>query len=177
MDLFWLTIIIDFFVLVGLLFVIFVLLLPVVLGAPYVTMKPAILEQLIVAAKVLPGERAVDLGSGDGRIVIALARAGAEAHGYEINPILVWLSRRNIRRAGLSGRAFIHGRSFRLVNFSSFNIVTIYGLKSIMKELESKLQKELPKNGRVISHTFQFPSWPPAMRQNGIYLYNKDMLY
>lgn len=177
MDIFWITLIIDFFVFIALLFVIFVLLLPVTLGAPYVAIKPSVLEKLIIMAKVVPGEKAVDLGSGDGRIVIALARAGAEAHGYEINPILVWLARRNIRRAGLKGRAFIHCRSFRLVNFSSFNIVTVYGLKSIMKELEARLQKELPANGRVVSLTFHFPSWPPVDHQNGIYLYNKDMLY
>ncbi len=173
MDLFWLTIILDGLVFLALLVVIFVLLLPVTLGAPYVGIKPAPLAKMIKAAAIITGERAVDLGSGDGRIVIALARAGAEAHGYEINPVLVWLARRNIKRAGLKGQAFIHWRSFRLADFSKFQIVTIYGLKSIMKELEVRLQKELPRSGRVISHTFQFPNWIPQEKSGGIYSYTK----
>lgn len=171
MDLFWLTIILDALVLLALLVVILVLALPIVLGAPYVAIKPDVLARLIEMAKIAPGERAVDLGSGDGRIVMALAKSGAEAHGYEINPLLVWLSRRHIRRAGLIGRAFIHWRSFRAVDFSKFNVVTVYGLKSIMKELEARLQKELPPGGRVVSHVFQFPNWQPARGERGVYCY------
>lgn len=165
------NIIINLLLIVATLFVIFVLLLPVTMGAPYLAIDRAKLPIMISLANIQPGERAVDLGSGDGRIVMALAQAGAEAHGYEINPLLVWLSRRNIRRAGLTGRAFIHAKSFRLADFSKFQIVTVYGLKSIMRELEAKLQKELPPGGRVVSRLFRFPNWPPQEQQDGVYLY------
>lgn len=169
--LFLAAIIIDAAAVGAVLFIIFVLLLPIVLGAPYVPAKRARVAAMVELAHVAPGERAVDLGSGDGRIVIALARAGAEAHGYEINPLLVWRSRRNIRKAGLSGRAFIHWRSFRGVDFSLFNIVAIYGLPGIMKGLEPRLRRDLPPGGRVVSLTFKFPHWPPALRRDWVYLY------
>jgi protein-L-isoaspartate O-methyltransferase len=169
--LFLTAIIIDVAAIVAVLFIIFVLLLPIVLGAPYVPAKHTRVTTMVELAGVKLGERAVDLGSGDGRIVIALARAGAEAHGYEINPLLVWKSRRNIRAAGLSNRAFIHWKSFRQANFSSFDIVTIYGLKSIMRELEKRLEQKLPNGARVVSHTFQFPNWQPVLRRDWIYLY------
>lgn len=169
--LFLAAIIIDAAAVAAVLFIIFVLLLPIVLGAPYVPAKHTRVATMVELADIKPGERAVDLGSGDGRIVIAFARAGAEAHGYEINPLLVWRSRRNIRAAGLSRRAFIHWKSFRGVDFSLFNIVSVYGLPGIMKGLEPKLQRDLPPGGRVVSLTFKFPHWPPVTRRDWVYLY------
>lgn len=169
--LFLAAIIIDVAAIGAVLFIIFVLLLPIVLGAPYLPAKQARVATMVELANVLAGERAVDLGSGDGRIVIAFARAGAEAHGYEINPLLVWKSRRNIRKHGLKGRAFIHWKSFRRVDFSLFNIVSVYGLPGIMKGLEARLRRDLPAGGRVVSLTFKFPNWPPVLRQDWVYLY------
>ena len=92
-------------------------------GAPYVPSQEKTIRQMILLAGILPGERAIDLGSGDGRVVIALARAGAEAHGYEINPLLVWLGRRKIRKEGLEKVAFIHFKDFWSVDFSAFDMV------------------------------------------------------
>lgn len=169
-------IIINLLLIIAVLFIIFVFLLPIVLGAPYLPVDKAKLAVMIRLANIKSGERAVDLGSGDGRIVIAFAKNGAEAHGYEINPLLVWLSRRNIRRAGLAGRAFIHWKSFRLADFSKFQIVTVYGLRSIMKELEGRLQRELPADGRVVSRLFKFPNWPIGESEQSVYLYKKYML-
>ena len=63
-------------------------------------------------AEIAPGEKAADLGSGDGRVLIALAQRGAEAHGYEVNPVLVAIARRNIRSQGLQGKAFVHWGNF-----------------------------------------------------------------
>ena len=58
-------------------------------GAIFARSKDEIVEKMILLADVKPGQKAIDFGSGDGRLVIAMARAGAEAHGYEINPFLV----------------------------------------------------------------------------------------
>ena len=59
-------------------------------GLGYAPSTTAIIDRMIKLLNIKPGEKAVDIGSGDGRVVIALAKAGAEAHGYEINPLLVW---------------------------------------------------------------------------------------
>lgn len=122
-------------------------------------------------AAVTPGEKAIDLGSGDGRIVIALARAGAEAHGYEINPLLVWLGRREIKKAGLEKSAFIHWKDFWSVDFSNFNIVTVFGISHIMRVLKRKCRRELPAGARVVANSFPFPGWQFAEKANNVYLY------
>jgi cyclopropane fatty-acyl-phospholipid synthase-like methyltransferase len=128
-------------------------------GAPFVPTQADALERMIRSARIKPGEKLADLGSGDGRIVIAAGKAGAEAHGFEINPLLVWYSRRQIKKAGLSGRAFIHWKSFWRQDFSEFQIITIFGITSIMKDLEQKLKAELAPGSRVVSNIFRFPNW------------------
>ena len=128
---------------------------------------------MIALIKVHRGERAVDLGSGDGRIIIALAEAGAEAHGYEHNPFLVWWSRWKIRHAGLSKRAFIHRGNFWNEDFSKFTIITVFGIQYIMSRLEEKLDREVLSRTRVISYTFPLPNWTPISHERGIYLYER----
>jgi ribosomal protein L11 methylase PrmA len=107
------------------------------------------------------GERAADLGSGDGRIVIALARRGAEAHGFEVNPILVLVSRRNVRRAGLQGRAIIHWKNFWRADLSRFQALTIFQGSAVMRRLEAKVKRELAPGARVISDCWGFPTLAP----------------
>lgn len=122
-------------------------------------------------ADVRNGEKAADLGSGDGRIVIALAQKGAEAHGYEINPALVIISRRNIRKAGLTGRAHIHWGSFWRKNLSSYELITVFQVGFVMARLESKLNRELAPGARVVSHYWRFPGLSPERSQGNIYRY------
>lgn len=156
-----------------LLFAIFILLRPIVSGAVFYPTSDENAGIMLQLAGVKPNERAVDLGSGDGRIVIALARAGAEAHGYEINPFLVRKSRRAIQEAGLDKKALVHCRSFWRETFSSFDVVAVYGIPPIMGKLEKKLRRELKPGARVVSNTFQFPSWIPERSLGAVYLYVK----
>ena len=145
-------------------------------GAPYVPSQEKTIRQMILLAGILPGERAIDLGSGDGRVVIALARAGAEAHGYEINPLLVWLGRRKIRKEGLEKVAFIHFKDFWSVDFSAFDIVTVFGISHIMSFLRRKCKKELKSDARVIANSFPFSKWPHTKKVGEVYLYERGKL-
>lgn len=129
---------------------------------------------MVDLAEVRPGEKAVDLGSGDGRVVIELARRGAEAHGFEVNPVLVAISRRNIARAGLQGKAFIHLGSFWRTDLAGFSIVTTFQVDFVMARLESKLTRELPGGARVVSHHWQFPTWPAEKEIGDMLLYRVD---
>lgn len=140
-------------------------------GAIFVRSKNGTVEAMLELADAKPGQKAVDVGSGDGRLVIAIAKAGLEAHGYEINPFLVWTSKRSIKKLGLEGRAHIHWKNFWSEDFSGFDIVTIYGISYIMDKLEVKLKKELKPGAKVISNYFVFPSWPHGKKENNIYLY------
>lgn len=161
-----------FLVLIPIGFIMF-LLMTIVKGAPFMTSGKNPIRRIIALAEIKPGQKAADLGSGDGRIVIAMARAGAIAHGYEINPLLVWWSRRKIVREGLSGKAFIHQKSFWNEDFSSFDLISIYGIGYIMKDLEEKLRRELPQGAKVAANAFEFPNWQYAKRDNGIFLYEQ----
>lgn len=143
-------------------------------GAFYAPIPYSAVEQMIKLIDRKKVKKAVDLGSGDGRIVIALARAGIEAHGYEINPVLVWKSRWNIRCAGLHGKAFIHLADLWNVDLSSFQLVTVYGITHMMPKLEKKLQKELKPGAQVFSKYFEFPNWKPKHREGEILIYESN---
>jgi tRNA A58 N-methylase Trm61 len=142
-------------------------------GAIYLPSHPKAVEQMIQALGIMPGDKAVDLGSGDGRIVIAMAKAGADATGYEVNPPLVWISRRNALKANVADHAHFVRKSFWRANFSDVQCLTIFGMTHIMKELEEKLMKELPVGARVVSNGFKFPNWKGEQVAQGVYLYRK----
>ena len=140
-------------------------------GAPFVSSDKKRIRRMVEFAGIKPGERAVDLGAGDGRLVIALARAGAVATGFEINPLLVLLARLRIAIAGLSGRARVERKNFWRTSFAPFDVVTVYGLPSIMQDLEAKLRRELKPGSRVVSNAFPFPHWQPTRTEKNVYVY------
>ena len=144
-------------------------------GAPFVPIHGSKLEKINKLANLRPGMKIADLGSGDGRIVIALAQAGAEAHGYEINPLLVLWSRHKIRKLKLSSRAFVHWKSFWSADFSSFDLIVIFGINHIMKRLENKLQRELKPGAKVVCLIFPLPTWPETAKTEKTYLYIKSL--
>jgi cyclopropane fatty-acyl-phospholipid synthase-like methyltransferase len=125
-------------------------------------------------ADVVPGDRAADLGSGDGRVLIALAERGAEAHGYEVNPILVIMSRRNIRAKGLKGKAFVHWGSFWGKSLARYDLITVFQVGFVMGRLEAKLRKELSPGARIVSHYWRFPGLQPERTQRNVYRYRID---
>jgi len=141
------------------------------LGPIYLPIDDKGLKQAILFLEVRPGKKYVDLGSGDGRTLIAIAKAGGEAHGFEFNPVMVLLSRWNIRRAGLDGKAFIHFRSFWRADISQYSGVIVFGIPHIMRRLEKKLTKELPPGTPIASHVFKFPTLKEIEHENGVYLY------
>ncbi|MBI2633352.1 MAG: hypothetical protein HYW78_03105 [Parcubacteria group bacterium] len=153
------------------LFVALFLLAPIWRGALFLPTHRATVETMIALLEIHQGMKTADLGSGDGRIVIAMAKAGAEARGYEVSPLLVWLSRRAIKKERLSESAFIHWESFWQCDFSQYDAVFVFGIGYIMKDLEKKLRNELKPGARVVSHAFPFPSWPLARKEGAVYLY------
>jgi len=145
--------------------------LPIFSGAPYAPTKNRRVEEMLGPLGQGRGKRAADLGSGDGRIVIALAQRGFEAHGFELNFLLVLYSRFKIRRAGLQGRAFIHRQNYWKEDLSGFDVITVFGINYIMSALEKKLRKELKEGARVISNKFTFPEWKPQQYTGGVAVY------
>jgi cyclopropane fatty-acyl-phospholipid synthase-like methyltransferase len=162
-----------FFSLVVLLAVLVFFVVSIWTWTPYVPTSSERVEVMRKLARLKPGDRMADLGSGDGRILIAFAKEGFEAHGYELNPILVWWSRLRIAFAGLSGKAFVHMGDFWKEDFTRFDVVTLYCMQRVMPEFEEKFRKELKPGARVLSHKFSFPTWQPAETEGKISLYIK----
>jgi hypothetical protein len=143
-------------------------------GAVYVPSSREKTRQMAEVAEVSAGERAVDLGSGDGRVVIELAGRGAAAEGYEISPVLVLLSRLNIRRAGMKGRAVIHWKSFWRADLSAFAVVIVFQGSFVMRRLESKLRRELRCGARVITDYWRLPGLAADSTVGTIYRYRME---
>jgi cyclopropane fatty-acyl-phospholipid synthase-like methyltransferase len=147
--------------------------IPVITGAQFAATSPSKVRKIAAKVKKFAGKKIVDLGSGDGCIVLSLAEAGLEAHGYEINPFLIWYSRKKIKQKGLEKLAYIHRKNYWQENLSDYDVVIIFGVPRRMKMFEKKLQDELKPGALVISNYFQFPNWKCFESNDGIYLYRK----
>ncbi len=166
-------IIFGLLIIIFLLGVIFLLVYSMLFGGPYAPIGQQRTKSMLSLLEIKPGEKTVDLGAGDGRTVIAMAKKGAIAHGYEINPLLVWIARKKIKKEKLEKKAFMHMTDMWTKNYSSFDVITVYLAPHIMGKLEKKLKKELKKNGRIAMNHYHFPTWKPSKIKNHVYLYVK----
>ncbi len=157
----------------GLIIVVFILFLflPLAFGAPFQPTSKKRVKIITKIANIKKGERVAELGSGSGKLVIALAKAGAEVHGYEINPLLVWWSRRKIKKLGLEKKAFIHKKNFWKVDLKDFDVIILFQVYYIMRKLANKIKKEAKKGTRVVSNTWKFPGKKPIKNISHVYLY------
>jgi len=146
---------------------------PWLFGAPFEPTSKRKLTKIMKLAKIKKGEKTVDLGSGDGRIVIEMAKKGAEAHGFEINPFLVLMSKRNIRKAGLKGKAFIHWKSFWSENLGKYDVIVMFQFHTVMKRLKRKLKRELKNKARIVSYYWKLPNLKITKKDENIFLYKK----
>jgi ribosomal protein L11 methylase PrmA len=133
-------------------------------------------QTMIQLASIKKSEKAADLGSGDGRIVIALAQAGAQAQGYEQDENLIDISKELIRRARCDSRAVIHNKDFWQENLSTYDIICVYPMPDVMEALEKKLQEELKPGARVLLNFYPFPNWKAKKKKDNVYLYVKKSL-
>jgi precorrin-6B methylase 2 len=150
---------------------IYLLARPVVRGAMFFPTSVRNVEVMVDIASLRRDDRIVDLGSGDGRILIACAERGIHAEGYEINPILVLLSRSAIRRAGLRELATVHWKSFWRVDLAPFNAIFIYGMPRFMGDLQKKFERELRPGTKIVANISPLPGWKPAAEREKVYLY------
>lgn len=168
-----LFVLIELIILFSILYIIWLMLYSMFFGAPYAALGKGRLKTMLQLAAVKKGERVADLGAGDGRIVIAFAKAGVIAHGYEINPLLYFLAKRNIQKVKTKGKAEVFLKDLWTVNLSSYDVITLYGNFPMMARLEKKLKKELPVGARVISNHFLFPHWKAEKVFDDTYLFRK----
>jgi predicted O-methyltransferase YrrM len=129
---------------------------------PYVPTHNSIVDEMLAMARVGPNDVLYDLGSGDGRIVIAAARKfGTRGVGYDIDPDRIREANANARRAGVTGKVrFVQGDIFE-ASIKDATVVTLYLLPDINLRLRPKLLRELKPGTRVVSHNYDMGDWAP----------------
>jgi precorrin-6B methylase 2 len=124
----------------------------------WVPTPEALVETMLDLAKVTPKDFVMDLGSGDGRTVIAAAKRGARATGIEYNPNMVALSRRLAREAGVTSLATFVEADLFATDFSKADVVTMFLLPSINLRLRPQILEMRPGT-RIVTNTFTMDDW------------------
>lgn len=163
-----------------------VVLIALVLGATLVTLKfapwlPARgrdISRVLKLADLQPKEKFYDLGCGDGRLVRAAARKGADAVGIELSPPLyIWCRLHGFLKP-LPGARF-RLRNFFRINLTDSDVVYLFGTQdTVGGDLKAKLEQELRAGTRVISYVFPISGWEPVSVDKpegelAIYLYRR----
>lgn len=126
----------------------------------WVPTSDALVEKMLDMARVEPSDYVIDLGSGDGRTVIAAAKRGARALGIEYEADLVELSRVNAAQAGVAGSAEFRKADLFESDFSEASVITMFLLPSINVKLRPVIL-ELKPGTRIVSNTFGMDEWMP----------------
>jgi SAM-dependent methyltransferase len=124
----------------------------------WVPTPETLVEKMLDMAKVTAADFVIDLGSGDGRTVIAAAKRGARALGIEYNPEMVELSKRNAAAAGVSDKATFEKADIFESDFSKATVITMFLLPSINLQLRPKIL-DLAPGTRVVSNSFTMEAW------------------
>jgi len=124
----------------------------------WVPTRHALVERMLDLAGVTERDFVVDLGSGDGRMVIAAAKRGARALGVEFEPGMVALARRNAAAAGIAERAkFVQGDMFE-ADFSQATVLALFLLPTNLRRLAPKFL-ELAPGTRIVVNTYRIEGW------------------
>jgi SAM-dependent methyltransferase len=126
---------------------------------PYVQTPMEIVERMLRQAEVKKGDYLIDLGSGDGRIVIEAAKRGASGLGVDLDPNLVKLATENAQRAGVADRARFVQQDIFETDLSQASVVAFYLLPEFNAKLLPKLLKLKPGT-RIVSHDGGIADWP-----------------
>jgi len=133
----------------------------------YVPTSAGVADAMLRLAHVTSTDVVYDLGSGDGRIVIAAAKKyGARGVGVEIDPSLVKTARKKAESAGVADRVIFRQEDLIRTDFSDATVVTLYLSTSLNMRLRTILQRQLKPGSRIVSHRFTMGDWKPDAEQH-----------
>jgi SAM-dependent methyltransferase len=136
------------------------------LDAPYVATDYEVVDAMLAMAEVRPNEFVVDLGSGDGRILIAAARShGARGLGVDIDPARIREARANARTAGVTHRVDFRRQDLFETPLGEADLVTLYLTEEVNRRLRPRILSQMRPGTRVVSHDFDMGEWRPDARQ------------
>lgn len=131
------------------------------LDVPYVPTPQPVVEKMLDLADVRPGDYVIDLGSGDGRIVIAAVKRGAYGHGIDLDPERIQEARENAENEGVANNVMFFEQDIFETDFSRGSVITMYLLNSVNRKLRPQLLETLEPGTRVVSHSFNMGEWKP----------------
>lgn len=143
----------------------------------------AVVEKMLDMAAVTDQDMVYDLGCGDGRILIAAAKRGARARGFDIDPERVRESRENIKRAGLEHLATVEEADMFTVDLRPATVLTLYLLPRLNSRLVPQIEKMNP-GSRIVSHGFDMQPYVPEkldtakgwLPQHNVYLWRTPLV-
>lgn len=132
------------------------------LDVPYVPTPNSVVMTMLKTAKVTKNDVVIDLGCGDGRVVVTAAKEfGARGIGYDLNPQRIAEANENAKQAGVESRVKFIEKNLFDADIQEATVVTLYLLPSVNAKLKPRLLQELKPGTRVVSHNFTMPDWPP----------------
>jgi len=135
--------------------------------APFVPSPAQVIEYMLKMADLRAGEVLFDLGAGDGRTVVMAAKSfGARAVGVELREDLAKKALSTIHESGLGDRVTIVNGDMFGVNLTSADVVFLYLTTSANEKIRPKLDNELKKGVRVVSHDYEIVGWKPVKVEN-----------
>lgn len=150
-------------------------------AAPWVPTWQRDVRRMLRLADLKPGELVIDLGSGDGRILLTAVREfGSRALGYELSLLPYLVSRFRLALGQLGGRAEVHFADFLTADLSAADVITIFLTPEAMEKLRKKFVHGLKPGCRIVSAVFRLPDWPllrtdqPTPRRVRLFLYRVD---
>lgn len=163
-------------------FILWFFALPWLFGAPYDVTREKAMKNILILTNPQNNNKIAELGSGDGRVCIQLAQKNKKVKitGFEINPFLVLISRRKIKKLGLQNQIKIYWKNFWTEDLSKFNKVVFFQFKHVTSSLEKKFDKELKRGTKIISHNWPLPNYKVKKKlgkhkllEGAVYLYEK----
>jgi len=139
------------------------------LGAPWVPTRKIDVETVLEAASLQPNQLFIELGCGDGRLVVAAAKRGAKAIGYEINPLL-WLVA-TLRTLRYYPRARIRLANFWSISLADADVVMAFLMPKFIPRLAAKTAHELKPGSRLISYIFKVNGRKPVKSSDHWFIY------
>lgn len=130
----------------------------------WIPTSQVLVDRMLEMAKLTPQDHLIDLGSGDGRLVITAAQRGATAHGIEYNPDMVALSKRAAQAEGVSQRATFEKADIFESDFSKATVITMFLLPELNMRLRPTLLAMKPGT-RIVSNSFNMDDWEPDQVQ------------
>ena len=150
------------------------ILLPYAFGAIWYPTSAKAIRAMIAFGQIGKDDTVVDLGSGDGRVLIAVARrTGASCIGVEINPVMVIISKIRVCLSGQRRRVSIRWANAYRFDLDRADIVLVYLSHKAMDRLRPLVREKMRPDARLVSHGFLMRDWPPRRRDiaQSVYLY------